>query len=536
MNALPHTTISRLKKIPQTAAIWEGDRRSLGSMVSLLDSDAGTDGECIMWVDGSEGAVRAMEMVAADTGPEAVVRTLLRAIESPHHPAQPARPQKILINDRQLQFFLRGALQGLDIKIEYALDLPLIDELFRGFQVIGNNRPPSLPPQYETLLEDIARQIWHIAPWDVLADSDILTLKIKNCQIDTIYVCVMGMMSAEYGILLYRSLESLKQFRFAALSEKSAESLEQAFLAQDCWFLNYELDEELTDEDWQEDVIELIPLYGSLHPFEGMRAFLDEEEARIVYLALEGICKFCDSHRDILAREIIEKITETYPIGFPEAADNRDSVVVATAPELTKELIAMEDEIRPLEEDEFEKFKIPVKEDLIPDGSLVTLSEITWDVVETLKRQRKTYYQSLNIVPKGRFLPAILIQTTRPKARVVIETIKESGGLKAICFNAGNNPFTGISYDLGILQTGDSHIYIFAEYPHHLDEYAMMLEEWQESCQQIQGYCSVIIAMGATGANRGNPQPSDMLAVFETKAIAGSELGMGILELVPNQK
>lgn len=534
MNALPHTTISRLKKIPQTAAIWEGDRRSLGSMVSLLDSDAGTDGECIMWVDGSEGAVRAMEMVAADTGPEAVVRTLLRAIESPHHPAQPARPQKILINDRQLQFFLRGALQGLDIKIEYVSNLPLIDELFRGFEVIGNNRPPSLPPQYETLLEDIARQIWHIAPWDVLADSDILTLKIKNCQIDTIYVCVMGMMSAEYGVLLYRSLESLKQFRFAALSEKSAESLEQAFLAQDCWFLNYELDEELTDEDWQEDVIELMPLYGSLHPFEGMRAFLDEEEAKIVYLALEGICKFCDSHRDILAREIIEKITETYPIAFPEAADNRDSVVVATSPELTKELMAMEDEIRPLEEEEFEKFKIPVKEDLIPDGSLVTLSEISWDVVETLKRQRKTYYQSLNIAPKGRFLPAILIQTTRPKARVVIETIKESGGLKAICFNAGNNPFTGVSYDLGILQTGDSNIYIFAEYPHHLDEYAMMLEEWQESCQQIQGYCSVIIAMGATGANRGDPQPSDMLAVFETKAIAGSELGMGILELVPN--
>ena len=40
--------------------------------------------------------------------------------------------------------------------------------------------------------------------------------------------------------------------------------------------------------------------------------------------------------------------------------------------------------------------------------------------------------------------------------------------------------------------------------------------------------------MGVTGANRGNPQPKDMLAVFEAKAIAGEELGMGVLELMPD--
>ena len=536
MNALPHTTISRLKKIPQTTAIWEGDRRSLGSMGSLLDSNVGTDGDCIMWIDGSEGAVRAMEMVAADTGPEVVVRTLLRAIESPHHPAKPARPQKILISNRQLQFFLRGALQGLEIKIEYASDLPLIEELFRGFEAIGGNQPPSLPPQYESLLEDMAYQMWHLAPWDVLADSDILTLKIKHCQIETIYVCVMGMMSAEYGILLYRSLESLKQFRFAALSEESPESLEQAFLAQDCWFLNYESDAEssLDTVDWQENTISVVPLYGSLHPFEGMRAFLDEAEARIVYLALEAIRKFCHEYHSQLARESIAKISKTYPIALPVAIDNRASVIVATEPELTKELIEMEDKVAPSETAEVEKFQIPVKEDLIPDGSLVTLSEISWNIVAKLKQQSKTYYQSLNITPQGKILPAVLIQTTRPKAQLVIETIKQSGGLKVICFNAGNDPFNGISYDLGMLQTGNSNIYIFAEYPHHLDEYKIAIEEWLESCQKIQGYCSLVIAMGATGANRGNPQPTDMLAVFETKAIAGSELGMGVLELIPN--
>jgi hypothetical protein len=534
MNALPNTTRSRLKKIPQTAAVWEGDRRSLGSVASLIDSDFGTDGECIMWVDGSEGAVRAMEMVSADMGPEAVVRTLLRAIEAPHHPAQPARPQKIIVSDRQMQFFLRGALQDLEIKIEYASDLPLIDELFRGFETMGNNRPPSLPSKYEDLLEKTAYQLWRNAPWNVLADSDILILDIKDCEISTIYVCVMGMMSAEYGILLYRSLDSLKQFRFAALSEETPEVLEKAFLAQDCWFLNYEVPDE--EADWEEETTEIIPLFGSLHPFEGMRASLDEEEAKIVYLALEAILKFCNAHRQKLAQEIIDTIQKTYRLSLPKSFNLNQTftVTVATSPELTTELLAMEDEINPSEVEDTEEFSLPIQEDLIPDGSLVTLGKISWNLIENLKQQQKTYYQSLGISPEGEGLPAILIQTSRAKAQTLIETIRQAGGLQAICFNPGSDPFSGDTYDLGMLQTGNSNLYIFAEYPHHLTQHTKALKQWHKSCKQTTGYCSLVITMGITGASRGNPQPKDMLAVFEAKAIAGEELGMGILELMPN--
>ena len=535
MNALPKTTKSRLKKIPQTSAVWEGDRRSLGSVASLIDSDLGTDGECIIWVDGSEGAVRAMEMVSGEMGPEAVVRTLLRAIESPHHPAQPARPQKIVIGDRQLQFFLRGALQDLDIAIEYAPNLPIIDELFRGFEAMGSNRPPSLPAKYDSLLEKTAEQIWQNAPWDVLADSDILTIEIQHCEVGTLYACVMGMMSAEYGILLYRSLESLKQFRLAALSEQSPDTLEQAFLAQDCWFLNYELSEDETG--WQEnEATEIIPLFGSLHPLEGMRGSLDEGEAKIVYLALEAILKFCSSHRQKLAQDVVEQISTNYRLSLPKTFNISQTfpVTVATSPELTIELLAMEDEIELPELTDTQEFNIPIQEDLIPDGSLVTLGKISWNLVENLKLKRKTYYQSLNISPQGDGLPAILIQTSRPKAQTIINTIKQAGGLQAICFNPGSDPFTGDTYDLGMLQTGNSNLYLFAEYPHYSTQQKNALQQWHKSCEKTTGYCSLIITMGVTGANRGNPQPKDMLAVFEAKAIAGEELGMGVLELMPD--
>ena len=105
MTTLPPTTRSRLQKIPLATVVWEGDRRPLGKMALHIDGMRDADEECIIWIDGSEGAVRAMDVVAEDMGMEAVVRTLLRAIESPHHPAQPNRPQKIVVRDREIQFF-----------------------------------------------------------------------------------------------------------------------------------------------------------------------------------------------------------------------------------------------------------------------------------------------------------------------------------------------------------------------------------------------------------------------------------------------
>ena len=533
MTALPNTTKSRLKKIPQLpGVVWEGDRRALGNMASHLDLGLEADGECIIWVDGSEGAVRAMDVVAEDMGIEAVVRTLLRAMESPHHPGQPNRPQKIVVRDREIQFFLRGVLQDLDIGIEYSPQLPLIDRLFDSFSEIENELP-SVPTVYQEALKAVAEKIWDNAPWELMADSDILRVELKNCPIAEVYLCTMGMMSAEYGVLLYRSLDSLKQFRTAALGvNKSPAELEKAFLAQDCWFLNYE-EAESESENWT-NVEEFEPFFGSLHPFEGMRPFLDEEEAKIIYVVLESLYRFCDRHRLDLAQEPIAALSKSYRIALPQTDTKKQSIStkVSTLPELTAELlnIGFDDDLDSSNED----FNLPIQEDLIPDGSLISLASIPLNLVEQIKHQSKTYHQSSDISPKGKELPTIFVQTTRPKAKQLISKIQDAGGLKAVCFNPGQDPFSGEYYDLGMLQTGDDELYIFAEYSQEVAQQVKAMEKWHQRCQQTRGYCALAIAMGATGNNRGNPQPKDILALFEVKSINGTELGMGILQLMPN--
>ncbi len=539
MNALPLNTKRRLQKIPQNSSVWEGDRRPLGAISDHFESEAGLDGECVIWVDGTEGTVRGMEIVPAHMGLEAVVRTLLRAIESPHHPATPARPQKIVVCDRQLQFFLRGALQGLGINIEYFAELPLIDQLFASFEEFGSGKPPALPEQYQKVLEKLAYQIWEAEPWAYLLDRDIIGIEIDGCEIATLYACIMGNMGTEFGILLYRSEDSLKQFRQAAIAEESPESLEKAFLAQNCWFLNYEEEEE---EDWKlDEYIDVKPFFGSLHPFEGMRAFLDDEESEIVYLALSALLKFCEQNTQKLCKDPIPAISKTFRITAAQKTDQKKTtkVKVSSLPELTSELLAMEQDSSDLFPS-VKEVEIPIQDDFVPDGSLVTMGKIPWDLLGFITVQKKTYYQALNpdpkgeeLHPRGEGLPSIIIQTSRPKAKTLIETIKEAGGLKAICFNPGNDPFSGETYDLGMLQTQNGNLYIFSEYSHDSPPHAKALQRWNQSCAETKGYCSLIISMGVTGASRGNPQPKDMLAVFEAQAITGEELGMGTLQLMP---
>jgi len=532
MTTLPPTTRSRLQKIPLASVVWEGDRRSLGSMASHLDGAKNTDDQCIIWVDGSEGAVRAMDVVPEDMGMEAVVRTLLRAIESPHHPTQPCRPQKIVVRDREIQFFLRGVLQDLGINVEYAPELPLIDRLFEGFAVMEEDQPNPLPAVYEEAIDLVSSQIWDHAPWELLADSDILQVELKGCEFEQVYVCIMGMMSAEYGVLIYRSLDSLKQFRAAALSEhQSPGELEKAFLAQDCWFLNYEEIEESENEFPEELAMEAF--FGSLHPFEGMRHFLDEAETRIVYATLESLKRFCDRHRDLLAQEPIPEVTKSYRITLPVSQEQSQTIAtkVSTLPELSAELLDMgQSDFSSLTAET----NIPIQEDLIPDGALVSLASIPQELIKQLHSQSKTYCQSAKIVTKAPELPTVLIQTTRPKANYLITRIKEAGGLKTVCFNPGHDPFNGEVYDLGMLQTEDDELYIFAEYSQEVVQQAQALAKWHQRCKKTKGYCGLVIAMGATGTNRGNPQAKDILGLFEVKAINGEDLGMGVLKLMPN--
>ncbi|MEB3831623.1 DUF6930 domain-containing protein [Phormidium sp. CCY1219] len=539
MAGLNRSTRRRLQKLQQISSVWEGDRRSLShplpagsSAVPEFDSENG--GDCIIWVDGSQGIVRAMDVISPETGPQAVVRTLLRAMEHPHSPASPARPQKIVVKDREIQFFLRGVLQELDITIEYVPNLPLIDEIFRGFQEVVDSKPPQLPPQYEDLLQDKAEEVWQVAPWKSLGDHQIIEIEINQWDVGTLYACVMGMLGLDYGILLYRSLESLKQFRQRALEHNSPERLEEAFLSQDCLFVTYESSVDVEDVDLVNlPPSEIQPSFGNLHPLEGMRSILYDEEALVTFVALDALTRFFRSGRRKLAGGNFPSMSHSYQIPLPDVAqtDNKTvSVRVATMPNVADQLYGMT--LDSPDEEEVEGDQSLLRDDLVPEKCFLSLGMMPWDVLEEL-HESANYCQSATISPQGDGLPIVLIQTSRPKAKSLIQELKNLGGVRGICFNPGEDPLGDLRYDVGIFQTDNGELHLFGEFHGDDPVHRVARDKWDARCENTQGYCGLVIAMGVTGASRGNPKLKDMLALFEVRSLSSEEIGLGTLQLMP---
>ncbi|GAB4231972.1 MAG: hypothetical protein Kow00121_60100 [Elainellaceae cyanobacterium] len=499
-------------------------------------------GECILWVDGTEGMVRAMDVVPPDTGNEAIVRALLQAMEHPHSPAPAARPQKIVVRDREVQFFLRGVLQDLDVVVDYAPELPLIDEIFEGLQGAVSARPPQLPPELEEPILEATEAIWNHAAWESLDEEKVIAIELNYGDVGTLYVSILGMLGMEYGLLMYRSLESLKKFRQRVLAAGDApEELEEAFLDQDCLFVTFDQgdeDEEMAiEEDSPGEAFYLkygvYPAFGNLHPLEGMRPVLYEEEAQVVLVALEALHRFFRQHLQRLDMEDFPDITSRYRIPDPKDASSKISVKVSTLPDLADELAEMsvEASLGGLSS----VVNMPVlRNDLIPEDAFYSLGAMAWDIFSVLQTSVKFHQKAdLDFPQEADGFPVILIQTSRPKATALIEEIKAAGGLKAICFNPGEDPFASSRYDLGLLQTHNGELHLFGEFIEDDPTHVQARKKWDQRCKQTAGYCGLVVAMGLKGASRGNPKITDMLALFEARSISSKELGLGPLQLMP---
>lgn len=526
MPPLSPFTRRRIQKLPKTKNIWEGG-------ICSLSNGAGETRNYILWIDGQQGYVRNVDIVAADSGHEAVARSLLKAMENPQGPAEPGRPQTVFVNDRELQFFLRGVLQELDVDVAYRPQLPWLDEVFEHLQ----SQVPSassLPDVYAEQLCEQALALWHEAPWYLLSEQELLAIEVKRWDIDTLYVSILGMADVDYGLLFYRSLESLLQFRERVLAcdrsdgllspGASPQMLQQIFLTQDCFFLNYEVDVpgqlEPTDYD-----------FGSIHPLEGLRHDLDEAEAATLIIALAALNRFFKKAPDSL--NVLEPITKTFRVPNPleEEGPKQCAVTIKSLPDVSASLL--EETELSLDDDDDPMGLVPMlNDDLVPNGALILLTKLTPDKLKHL-RNNKTHHQPLPTAIKASkaACPVVIIQTSRPKAQALVERIQTMGGLRSICFNPGHDPFNQINFQLGIWQAGDTSLHLFHEYDMDSPQHSEALDKFQKQQAKSKGRCAIVIAAGATGQNRGNPQPKDIVGLLEVNFCAPETLNLQPLVL-----
>ncbi|ESA34180.1 hypothetical protein N836_18200 [Leptolyngbya sp. Heron Island J] len=527
MPPLSPFTRRRIQKLPQTNSVWEGGRCSMPD----VEHD---DRDCILWVDGHQGYVRSVDMVAANSGYEAVARSLLQAIEHPQGPAEPSRPQRVVVNDRELQFFLRGVLQELDIDVVYGATLPWVDEIFDHLLSQISVPSSSVPAAYDDCLREKALALWHQAPWYRLSEQELLAVELNRWDTDTLYVSILGMADVDYGLLFYRSLESLLHFREQVLNcdrtttdlstGMSPQMLQQVFLTQDCFFLNYVVERPRQTEPDNYEV-------GSIHPLEGMRHELDETEAAILIITLEALNRFFQKAPDPL--DVLQPLQKTLRIPNPIEGDSpkQCTVKIKSLPEISASLMAETEQILDMGND-IENEPI-LHDDLVPDGSLILLTKLSPERLTEL-RKTTTRYQATATEPANANTtswPVVIIQTSRPKAMVLFEQIESIGGIQAMCFNPGHDPFNQLTFQLGIWQAGDRSLHLFHEYDSSDRYHREALEKWHQQQIKSRGRCGIMIAAGVTGRNRGNPQPKDIVAFLEVNFCAPEMLNLEPLVL-----
>ncbi|HEY9764439.1 MAG TPA: hypothetical protein V6D07_18070 [Trichocoleus sp.] len=545
MSTLSRITLQRLKQLPKIPSVWEADRREISGFIadSMDESGEGNpNSDCILWVDGTHGMVRALTIVPSDSGYEPLVRSFLQAMESPQGSQPPARPQKIVVCDRELQFYLRGVLQNLDVTVDYVPELPLIDELFDTLQ--GQEpQEAELPEKYASELLEKSLDLWEVAPWHILNEQQIIALELNAWDIETFYVSVLGMAGVEYGLLMYRSLESLKQFRQRVLhNDQSPKQMQEAFLEQDCLYLNFELingpsgqHKPFSRRDWlSEAPVAINPEFGSIHPLEGLRTTLADEEGATLLVALEALNRFFQKHYTRLDKPPFPNLESRFRIPNPDTTADRKvlNVTLKTLPQVAEELAEATQQAFAEQMGVEPDFPM-LRDDFVPEGSIIVLTQFPPEWLEFLRLNPTVYYQAPeeDREPSEKGLPIVLIQTSRPKAQALIKQLQAAQGVQSICFNAGRDIFSGDAYELGLLQTGDGEFHLFAEYhPGELVD-KRTLKRWQQWQKEYNKACAVVVAGGVTGTSRGQPQLKDMYALFEATARTSEELDLPPLQL-----
>ncbi|MEL6937566.1 MAG: hypothetical protein AAFO84_00055 [Cyanobacteria bacterium J06598_1] len=582
MHQLSPFTCRRLSQLPRLTSVWECDRRPLPPAGTAVD-DSGevVEGDCILWVDGLQGVVRGLNVVPKGTGHEAIVRTLLQAIETPQGRVEPARPRKVVVRDREIQFFLRGALQALDIPVEYAHELPIIDEVFEKLQT---PEPPEtrLPDDFEDLLLAKSAMMWEDAPWKYLSEQEILAIELNCWEIETLYLSVLGLAGMEYGLLFYRNLDSLKQFRQKLMhSDDFSDGMQQAFLEQNCLFINFNPAEGVIpfpmfkDAEAQHKAVggpdSIGYEFGSLHPLEGLRSQLAEEEAASLIVTLEALHRFFKkndiSQKDFALSPVTSRFRIPSPLpntalGSKTTTEESISVKVLTLPDISRAFLAESFENGSFENGSFgteaseEKSVAPaaIIDDSVPEGSLIMLGSHKEKDIEPLRSHRRVHYQSFLTPPTNASSPTsgptgkknarngktkwpvLTIQTTRPKAKQLVERLKQEGGIQAICFNPGSDPISGQVFQIGLIQTTSGQLHLFNEYEISDPTDSQAMEKWSVNSASNDSCCGCIIAAGSTGAKRGRPTVREVVAFFEAYTKQPEEIGLTplVMSYVPD--
>ena len=209
--------LSRFRRLPQTNDVWEGAIAALPMWV-----DGGPEGEpyrpqAALWASTTRQLAHVTDLKGP--GDPVGIEDALSALFEMGTSAKlaNARPRALRVRDAQLADALREALEGEDILIEVADELPALrDFLSQTAVAMSEDRVPGALTGPGVTVDrlhafaDAARQFFDAAPWRHLNDGDLIAIEKPKTGGGLDLVGVMGSAGEEFGVGFFASA---KQYR-----------------------------------------------------------------------------------------------------------------------------------------------------------------------------------------------------------------------------------------------------------------------------------------------------------------------------------
>jgi tetratricopeptide (TPR) repeat protein len=209
--------LTRFQRMPQVDDVWEG---AIVLMPMWIEGKAGADPHRpagALWVSTARRVIN-LEMFEGDGDEAAMLSALFEMGTSMKFAGY--RPRALRVQDERLAASLEAALDGLDITVEVAPDLPALDEVRAVMAAeVGDDIPsaldaPGVTPERLRAFADAARQFYDAAPWRHLDDGDLIRVEAPRAGKGLTLVVVMGSAGRQFGLAFFSSVD-----RYRAMME-----------------------------------------------------------------------------------------------------------------------------------------------------------------------------------------------------------------------------------------------------------------------------------------------------------------------------
>jgi hypothetical protein len=238
---------ANLKRLPRRLnLVLEGGIRPLS--IQVPGETHGVHPLVAMWVDGQTGAVRGNVLISPESTPDGGVTEALRAlvaacidpIHRPGHPGEsvggppadgaegsdsprlePGLPVRIVVDDAGLAQAIRGYLEGIEVKVEIADQLPAFDGAVASLDEYMRAESEEVPFAWEIdaalvpPLYKAAAAYWKRKAWDYMADYPPVAIQLgehgPEAGVKTLYASIMGAADLVNGVVFYYTPEAMER-------------------------------------------------------------------------------------------------------------------------------------------------------------------------------------------------------------------------------------------------------------------------------------------------------------------------------------